>query len=131
MAEIADYFGVAGISLVLLAVFVEITPIKINPIRWLGDHLNKTSIELSKRTEKKLDEHIAQSYRDKILSFQNSLRFGLKFTYEEWNEVIDACDAYEKYVEENKLKNGKADLAIKYIKGKYTETLNTNEFAQL
>lgn len=131
MAEIADYFGVAGISLVLLAVFIEITPVKINPIRWLGDHLNKTSIELSKRTEKKLDEHIAQSYRDKILSFQNSLRFGLKFTYEEWNEVIDACDAYEKYVEENKLKNGKADLAIKYIKGKYTETLNTNEFAQL
>ena len=97
---------------IICSLFIEITPfIKINPIEWLGKRLNAYMNKRVDKIEKKLDEHIAQSYRTKILDFQDSL---LKnptnyrgFTKEQYDEVIDSISIYERHCKENKIDNGK------------------------
>lgn len=131
MAEILNYLGVAGFAVILLSVFIEITPIKINPIQWLGSQLFAGLRKDVKVINDKLDEHIAQSYRDKIMSFQNELLNGQLHTQEEFDEVIDACDDYEEYIRTNALKNGKANAAIAYIRRMYNKCLDERAFINL
>lgn len=115
----------------IICVFVEITPIKINPIQWLGNRLFKSTNESISKMEKKLDEHIAQSYRNKILSFQNECLRNVKHTQEQFDEVLEAIDEYENYCKINEIKNGKTTEAIKFIKKVYQRTLLTHDFVDL
>lgn len=90
--------------------------------------------ELKQSTDginKKLDEHIAQSYRNKILSFQNSCLRGERHSYEEFNEVIEAIQNYSDYVEKNNVKNEKCTLAIEYIRNIYKNCQNQSDFAPM
>ena len=81
--------------------------------------------------EKKLDEHIAQSYRTKILNFQNECIKGDRHTYEQFTEVIEAIENYENYCKVNNVNNQKCVLAIEYIKGIYRQCQNTSDFAPM
>jgi len=119
--------------LVLISLFVEITPVKLNPIGWLGKRLNASMNTKVDNIEKKVDEHIAQSYRNKILAFQDSLlQHGPhKFTKEQYDEVIEAITNYENYCEENNIDNDKCVLAIGYIKRCYTSCQNNRSFSSL
>lgn len=131
MSQILNYLGVGGFALVFLSVFVEITPIKVNPIQWLGSRLFKVQTDKMDRIEKKIDEHIAQSYRNKILAFQNECLNGQRHTQEQFDEVLDACEAYEEYTKANKMSNGKAKLAIDYIKRVYSKCQDSRDFVNL
>lgn len=131
MAQILNYLGVGGISVIILSVFVEIVPVKVYPIKWLGNHLNAGAIERTDKLEKKLDEHIANSSRAKIFSFQNELLNGINHTQEQFDEVIDACSEYEKFCEDNKVVNGKCKLAIQYIKNTYESCQANRSFLNL
>lgn len=119
--------------LVIISLFIEITPIKINPIGWLGRRLNASMNEKVEKIEQKVDEHIAQSFRNKILAFQDSilLQGPSSFTQEQYNEVIDAITKYEKYCKENNIDNDKCVLAIGYIKRSYTHCQNNRSFSCL
>lgn len=118
---------------VIISLFIEITPIKINPVGWLGGRLNATMNAKVDIIEAKVDEHIAQSYRNKILSFQDSilLQGPTSFTQEQYNEVIDAITAYETYCKDNKINNDKCVLAIGYIKRCYSNCQNNRSFSSL
>lgn len=131
MAQIINYFGMGGTILILLAVFIEITPIKINPIQWLGNHWNMGIKSDVDKINSKLDEHIAQSYRNKILDFQKEILRGERHSQEEFDEVIEACEAYEKYIKDNELSNGKCEHAIKYINHTYDKCLDKKDFVDL
>lgn len=117
--------------IVLFLTLVEITPIKISPLQWVGKRINAETLNRLDKVEEKLDEHIAQSYRNKILSFQNECLKDIKHTKEEFDEVLEACELYEEYVKANELKNDKCGLAIKYIKQTYMRCLNSRSFAVL
>lgn len=134
--ETVSGLGVGGWLSVLfiLSLFIEITPfIKLNPIAWLGERLNATMYKRVDKIEAKLDEHIAQSYRDKILAFQDSLLIQgcSTFTKEQYDEVIDAITKYEKYCKDNEIDNDKCVLAISYINRCYTECQNNRSFSNL
>lgn len=131
MEQILNYFGVGGFALIFLCVFVEITPIKINPIQWIGNRMFKSTNDSISKIEKKLDEHIAQSYRNKILSFQNECLRSVKHTQEQFDEVIEAIDEYETYCKKNSIKNGKTTEAIKFIKRVYQKALQDHDFVDL
>ena len=77
---------------IIISLFVEIAPLKINPIGWLGDRLNAPMYKRVAKIESKLDEHVAQSYRNKILAFQDLLlsQSYTEFTKEQYDEVIEA-----------------------------------------
>lgn len=94
------------------------------------DKKSGNALKLDK-IEKKLDEHIAQSYRNKILTFQNECIRGDRHTYEQFSEVIEAIENYENYCKENKVNNQKCVLAIEYIKEIYRQCQNTSDFAPM
>ena len=118
---------------IIISLFVEIVPFKVNPIGWLGDRLNAPMYKKVAKIESKLDEHIAQSYRNKILAFQDLLlsQSYTEFTKEQYDEVIEAIGNYENYCKENEITNDKCTLAINYIKRCYTECQNKRNFSSL
>lgn len=117
----------------IFSLFIEISPIKVNPIAWLGERLNAHMYKRVNKLEEKLDEHIAQSYRNKILAFQDLLltQSCSSFTKEQYDEVIMAINDYENYCKENEIDNDKCVLAIKYIKRCYTQCQNNKSFSNL
>lgn len=134
--ETVKGFGVGGwlAIVIILSMFVEVVPfIKINPVAWLGERLNASMYSRVDKIEKKLDQHIAQSYRNKILSFQDSLLLdgSATFTKEQYDEVIDAIQLYEEYCKDNDIDNDKCVLAIEYIKKCYKECQEHRSFAKL
>lgn len=119
----------------LIMSLVEITPVKISPLTWLGRRLNKETnqqlIDLSLQVVKldhKLDEHVAESYRNNILTIQDKLLKGEKFTKEEWKKALKSCQAYTKYVTENNIQNGLVEEAMLYIHRKYQAALDSGDF---
>lgn len=131
MSDILNYFGIGGFLFLILTVFVEISPIKINPIQWLGKRLNSSLLQKLEKVEKKLDNHVAQSLRSKILNYQNSLLNNQIHTHEEWSEILKACEDYEEYCKANNIKNGYVDHAIKYINSQFDKALYSNQFTNL
>lgn len=118
---------------VVMCLLIEITPIKINPIGWLGERLNARMYKRVDKIEKKLDEHIADGYRNYILNFQRELLqdIDIKFTYEEWKKAITSCSDYENYCKDNHISNDVVSQAIKFIRDEYQEALQTHNILSL
>lgn len=135
ISETLTNLGVGGwLSIVVvLSLLIEVTPISINPIGWLGERLNAKMYKRVDKIEEKLDQHIAQSYRNKILAFQDNILLEgcYKFTKEQYDEVIDSITAYEEYCKENDIDNDKCKLAIEYIKRCYADCQNNRSFSKL
>lgn len=116
---------------VVSCLLIEITPIKINPIGWLGERLNARMYKRVDNIEKKLDNHVAEGYRNSILNVQRELLKGTQFTIEEWNKAIESCQDYENYCKDNKIANGVIIQAITYIRSEHQVALQTKNIAVL
>ena len=85
--------------------------------------------------DKKLDDHIKEdkiekleSMRRDILEFANSCMNKRKHTQEQFTFVIKKCDEYEKYIEENHIKNGEISSAIEEIRRLNTKCRQENSY---
>lgn len=118
---------------IIICLLIEVTPIKINPIGWLGNRLNASMYKRVDEIEGKLDKHIAEGYRNYILNFQRALLNNpeSQFTYEEWKKAILSCQDYENYCKDNKIANDIITQAILYIRTEYQEALKTNNILSL
>lgn len=137
--------GVVSVIVIILSL-VEITPIKISPLEWIGNRVNKSireeynemmkevrernakTLEQMNSIEDKLDNHIAEEMRRDILDYQNTVLQGRRHTKEEWTYIYRLCDKYERHIEENNLDNSEAEEAIFYIRKVYRELLEKGEF---
>lgn len=138
MQEILNYFGVGGLLFVILTVFVEISPIKINPLGWLGDRLNsnlkKDLDNLSSdfnNFKAEIREEKASDCRRRIIAFDDELRHDpkKKHTEEQFNQVMDDITEYNLYCANHpNYKNHKAKSAIQKINDVYNECRNNNTF---
>lgn len=136
-----------GVVAFLMSIGIEIIPkVKWKPwsslLAWLGSKLNARTEEkvdsLSQKVEalnKELTKHIAdseintlQDNRRDILDFCNSCMNKRKHTKEEYEFVIAQCDSYEKYIEQNDIKNGVITAAIHEIKRLYEKCIQENSF---
>ncbi|MBO5524227.1 MAG: hypothetical protein J5986_11235 [Roseburia sp.] len=122
-----------------IGIFVEISPLKINPlsavIQWFGNTLNKdtrkqlASISLKlEEVSERIDKIELNDMRSAILDFSNSCMNERRHTKEEFEHVIDLHTQYEEIISEKGLKNGRVDLAFRYISELYTKCLNENSF---
>lgn len=122
-----------------IGIFVEISPLKINPlsvvIQWFGNALNKdtrkqlASISLKlEQVSERIDKIELNDMRSAILDFSNSCMNERRHTKEEFEHVIDLHTQYEEIISEKGLKNGRVDLAFRYISELYTKCLNENSF---
>ena len=125
--------------IVILSLFIEITPIKFNPwsriIKWFGDKLNHESNQkidslttVVKNLEQEIDENEKDRIRWEILDFANSCRNGIKHTKDEFQHIITLNDKYKRLLSKTHDVNGVFDSEYAYIQELYTERQKKNDF---
>ena len=131
--------GGGGLLAVLLTL-VQIMPLKINPwsaiAKAVGRAVNADVLRELDTVTRKLDTHIrvddernADSYRTRILQFNNELLREIQHTREDFIEILAVIDDYERYCREHKeYKNNRAVCAIENIKRVYMERLQKHDF---
>ena len=138
--------GSGGLIAVIMSV-IQVSKIEINPWTYVATHLGnalnagvmneiKDIKDEQEKTRKKLDEHIEESeerktdtYRSRILRFNNELVRKLGHTEEDYNEILEIIDRYEDYCRTHPgYKNNKCAHAIKNVERMYDEMLRTNGF---
>ena len=131
--------GGGGLLAVLLTL-VQIMPLKINPwsaiAKAVGRAVNADVLRELDTVTRKLDTHIrvddernADSYRTRILQFNNELLREIMHTREDFIEILAVIDDYERYCREHKeYKNNRAVCAIENIKRVYMERLQKHDF---
>ena len=138
--------GLAGI-IAILSVFIEIVPVKINPIsallNWIGKRTNldlTTQFKQLKKEVEALHEKYDQIEQDnerrdavecrvRILRFSDELRRGVDHSQESFDQTFEEIDFYEKYCIEHPLfRNNKTVIANERIKAAYKNCLEKNNF---
>lgn len=124
----------------LLSIFVEITPIKINPVsaflKWMGKKINGDVVQEVTALKKQIveikdtnDERDAINCRVRILRFGDELRRGIRHSQESYDQVLSDIDHYETYCGAHKdFKNNKTVVTASNIKFAYSQRLHDNNF---
>lgn len=135
--EIGLYGG--GILLVLMTL-IEITPIKLNPWKWLGriigraingEVLEKVDTLAKDVMDNKADDDDkwASLSRSHILAFGDEIRLGIGHSKERFDQILLDISDYEQYCENHpNYHNDKAPVTIELIKQKYQKCLEENNF---
>ena len=131
--------GGGGLLAVLLTL-VQIAPIKVNTwsaiAKAIGRAVNADVLRELDTVTQKLDTHIrvddernADSYRTRILQFNNELLREIMHTREDFIEILAVIDDYESYCRDHEdYKNNRATCAIENIKRVYMERLQKHDF---
>lgn len=130
-----DFFTNPAVLLFGTITIFEVTPIKINPWRWIGRKINgelldeiehvKSDISTIKKDQ---EEDNAENMRCRILSFARSCRKHDLHDAEEWNNIISQLRKYEAYVEERGIENGVIEENAAYLRELYHARLVNNDF---
>jgi ferritin-like metal-binding protein YciE len=150
IVEVIKEYGVTVVGfVVLLGVFIQITPIKINPLSWvlkqikqglawLGRQINAELKEEINKYRNELKEHIEQAdsrfetaeikedekrikdLRWEILDFGNSVKTKT-YHKDAFDHIFESYAEYEELIFKYKRKNGQTDRAMKLIKNIYNE----------
>ena len=135
----SEIAGNVTLLLVALSAFVEITPIKFNPItsilRWFGSKFNSAVMEKLAEQDKAMeeirdvvDDNEIDRIRWEILDFANSCRQGKKHTMGEFVHIIDLNTKYHNVLDRRDLTNGQIDLEYSYIVDIFEECQRKNSF---
>lgn len=136
----AQIIGSTAGIVVIISIFIEIAPIKINPLshflRWLGKRINGDIIDRLDNLEAKVnniensgDERNAISCRVRILQFGDEVRRGMKHSQENFDQVLSDIDDYEHYCNNHpEFKNNKTVAAKEKILKVYSERMDNNDF---
>ena len=127
--------GIAG-GIAVLSIFIEITPVKINPIsallRWVGKQINKELIDKVNTLETKvvaLEKSDVINCRVRILTFADEIRRGVRHSKETFDQVLSDIDTYERYCAEHPdFMNNKTVAAKAKILDVYSECMDNNDF---
>lgn len=129
-----------GGLLAALLTLVQIAPVKINPwsaiAKAIGNAINADVLRELDTVTQKLDTHIrvddernADSYRTRILQFNNELLREILHTREDFIEILAVIDDYEGYCRDHReYKNNRAVCAIENIKRVYMDRLQKHDF---
>jgi len=139
LPQVKDGMSIGGWLIIIILSLLQVSKINVNPwssiLKWLGNHLNADLLKRLKDVEDKLDGHIkAESdkelmdMRRDILDFCNACMNHRKHTQEQFKFVIKECDTYEKYIEDNHVKNGEITAAVKEIRRIYEQCIHDNSF---
>ena len=138
---------------VVVLTIIQIAPIKINPWSFIWKLLGKFFCWISRLSlapvinkmdeiDKKVDKvqseinivkkefevKNANDWRWDILDFFNSARNGRPHSKEEWDHAIDQVKKYERHVEIHGIDNGVLEEASRWLRNKYQEHIEKDDF---
>lgn len=113
--------------IIILSIFIQISPIKWNPItslfNWLGRIITEgvsKQVEEMNKTIDNIQKQIYTNEKDRIrwevLDFARSCRNGQDHTYDEYKHIIKLNDKYQDLLAKTADKNGVFDNEFTYIK---------------
>ena len=132
-------FPTIGWVLLILSIFIQITPIKISPwsalFKWVGKNItNNACHKIDSLVTKVSDLEISIDANEKdrirweILDFANSCRNNRKHSRDEFQHIVDLNDKYKRLLKKTNESNGVFDIEFKYIQDLYAERLAKNDF---
>lgn len=99
MSEILGFLAIFG-------VVIEVTPIKLSPLRWIGNRLNKNTNEKIDKLEKRMDESEYKfamkdlaDVRNRIISYAILIKSGQKLDSNALINIQHDLDMYDYYKE--------------------------------
>ena len=109
--------------LMLLFTFIEISPIKISPLAWVGRRMNKELVDKVDNLDKKVDDiesvvnkQNAITCRVRILRFGDEILHEDKHSKDSFDQVLEDIDTYEQYcLEHPEFKNNKTVITKMYV----------------
>lgn len=124
---------------VVLGVFFEITPIKLNPIHsvlsWVGKAVNGEVLQRIDEVEarldaqgKSIDENEMDRIRWEVFDFANECRNGIKHTKDEFQHIISLNTKYHDLLDKYGEENGVFDAEYQYILELYKKCQHENSF---
>lgn len=127
LKEIISHLNVgyvaAGIAILLS--LIQISPLKLNPwdklFAWIGRKTNGATEKRLASVEKQILDMWVNSHRQCILTFARETRAGIEHSSDEWTNVLNVAEEYEKYVAEKKITNGIVTQDTEYIRKLYQE----------
>ena len=138
--EVIEWIGQHIVSiLIVLSIFIQIAPIKINPwsalIKWVGktltanlhDELENVKESITDPTAN-VDENEKDRIRWEVLDFATSCREGRKHSKDEFQHIIALNDKYERLLSKTNDKNGVFNAEYQYIQRVYAERQEKNDF---
>lgn len=145
--SIKELLAGGGGLLLLTMTLIQIAPIKVNPwsaiARAIGRAINKDVLDGlaevkadQKETRRVLDDHIkvddtrnADAHRARILQFNNELLRDIPHTREDFIEILEEIDFYEKFCREHPdYQNNRCTHAIANIGRVYDDRLVKHDF---
>lgn len=123
--EITGYITTA---IIVLGMFVEIIPVKISPLAWLGKRLNKSTNDRLDKLEKKVEDNDIDTIRNRILASEALLRKGEIFTEKQWENLYQDITKWNNYHNTHQELNGFLKVVIENINVYYkSQTLNVKK----
>lgn len=138
--EVVDWIGNhLWTIIILISIFIQITPIKINPwsalFKWIGKMVTNNAcskidglINKVDKLENSIDTNEKDRIRWEILDFANSCRNNCQHSRDEFQHVVDLNDKYKKLLTKTGDTNGVFDIEFRYIQDLYAERLEKNDF---
>ena len=138
--KVINWIGQHIVSILLvLSVFIQIAPVKINPwstlIKWVGNTLTSTlqkEVNDLKTAIHNISHDIDENEKDRIrwqvLDFASSCRDGRLHTKDEFQHIIALNDKYKKLLAKTNDTNGYFDEQYKYIQNIYHKRQEKNDF---
>jgi hypothetical protein len=136
----SEIVGDATLLLVGLSAFIEITPIKINPLsallKWIGRAINGEVMAEVKQLKKELNEmketedmRNAKAARSRVLRFGDELNHEVHHTKEHFDDVLRDITDYNNYCASHpNFENDQMHETAAYVKSIYRECLKNHSF---
>ena len=117
--------GWALTVLILILSIIQISPLKLNPwdhiFGWIGKKTNGATEKRLGALEKQIRDMWINNHRQFILTFSRECRANIEHSSDEWTNVLNVAEEYEKYVEENHVTNGIITQDTVYLRTLYQE----------
>ena len=117
--------GWAAAAVPILMSLIQISPLKLNPwdnvLTWFGRKINGETQKQLKELQKQVSDIWINAHRQSILTFARECRADIGHDAEEWTNILNLCEEYEKYTEKNDVTNGVVRENTKYIRNLYQE----------
>lgn len=117
--------GWAVVMLIILFSLIQISPLKLNPwdslFGWIGRKLNGETDKQLKELQNQISNMWINSHRHTILRFARESRAGVEHSPDEWINLLNVAEEYEKYVSDNGITNGIITQDTVYLRELYQE----------
>ena len=117
--------GYITAGIVILLSLIQISPLKLNPwdklLGWFGKKLNGATEKRLETVEKQIRDMWINNHRQTVLTFARECRANIEHSSDEWTNVLNVAEEYEKYVLENKVTNGIITQDTEYLRKLYQE----------